>query len=79
MRYYTWCYAMSSAANFPIDFNPFTPGLESKFALEEAQKVGAETIFGGVEFDPITLEGLRTETNMYAHTALFKARRFYRA
>ena len=32
---------------FSSDFKPLTPGLETKFALQEAEKVGAKTFFGG--------------------------------
>lgn len=32
---------------FPSDFNPFSPGLEVKFALHEAEKNGADVCFGG--------------------------------
>ena len=59
MRYYTWNGLMYGMASFPNDFTPFTPGLEVKFAIEEAEKLGAEAVFGGVEQDPITLEALR--------------------
>lgn len=60
--------------NFPEDFTPFTPGLEIKYALEAAEKSKAKIHFGGVDFDPITIEALRTETNMYPHTLLWKSR-----
>ena len=69
---------MGALAGFPSDFHPFAPGLETKVALEEAEKVGAKTHFGGVEFDPITKEALRIETRMYAHTAFWKSRNFMR-
>ena len=36
LRYYSWCAMMKGVASFPNDFNPFTPGLETKFAIEEA-------------------------------------------
>lgn len=79
LRYYSWVIAMKNALGFPEDFDPFTPGLETKFAIEEAVKLGVKPIFGGEEFDPITMEGLRLETDMYAHVALWRARLFYRS
>lgn len=51
---------MKFLVNFPEDFTPFSPGLEMKFALEAAEKNNAKVHFGGVEFDPVTVEALRT-------------------
>jgi len=65
--------------NFPEDFTPFTPGLEIKYALEAAEKAKAKIHFGGVDFDPVTIEALRTETKMYAHTLLWNARLLLRS
>lgn len=78
MRYHAWCAMMGATVSFPNDFSPFTPGLEIKFAIEEATKMGSETIFGGVEKDAITMEGLRIETDMYAHKAIWRSRQFLR-
>ena len=71
-------YLIFHLVGFPDNFKPFTPGLETKFALDEASQLGAEVHFGGSEFDPITLEALRQETDMYFHTALWRARLFQR-
>lgn len=59
LRYYLWMAITHAATNFPSDFTPFTPGLEIKFALEAAEKNKAKIHFGGVEFDPVTIEALR--------------------
>jgi len=40
------------------DFHPFTPGLEMKYAIEEAWKVNAKIIYGGLEINGETLEAL---------------------
>ena len=64
--------------NFPADFTPFHPGLETKFALEAAEKAQAKIHFGGVEMSPVVIEALRTETRMYPHTFLWKARALLR-
>jgi hypothetical protein len=65
---------MKIISNFPEDFTPFTPGLEMKYALESAEKNNSQIFFGGVDFDPVTIEALRIETRMYAHTTFWKAR-----
>lgn len=78
-RYYVWMATMHLAAGFPADFTPFTPGLEIKFALEAAEKNNSKIHFGGIEFDPVAIEALRTETNMYPHTFLMKSGVLFRA
>lgn len=35
----------------PLDINPFAPGLEVKYALEEATKLNAKIVYLGYEFD----------------------------
>lgn len=35
-RFYSWLWFINWYKAFPTDFHPFTPGLEMKFALEEA-------------------------------------------
>lgn len=47
VRYYLWMATMKVFTNFPADFTPFTPGLETKFALEVAAKNNAKIHFGG--------------------------------
>lgn len=66
---------MKAMARLPPDFNLFDGGLELKFALEEAEKLGTELKFGGVEFDPRTIEGLRMQPDMYPMTAMWQARK----
>lgn len=43
----SWMGVMNFAANFGEDFTPFTPGLETKFAIEEALNAGSDVIYGG--------------------------------
>ncbi len=38
----------------PYDFNPFAPGLEVKYALEEAEKLNAKIVYLGYEIDNAT-------------------------
>jgi hypothetical protein len=71
-------YIFPLIVGFPEDFNPFTPGLETKLAIEEGKKLGSDIVFGGVEFDPITIESLRTETDMYPHSLVWNSRPFFR-
>jgi hypothetical protein len=40
--------------NLPIEYNPFLPGLEVKYALEEASKLNSKIVFLGSEFDETT-------------------------
>lgn len=44
----------------PHDFTPFTPGLEVKYAMQEAEKAGSEIYFAGTELNKSTLEGLNS-------------------
>lgn len=46
---------------FPVEYNPFTPGLEVKFALEEAEKINSKVVFLGNEFDINTENRLHHE------------------
>ena len=48
----------------PATFTWLKPGLEVKFALEEAEKVGAKTYFLGPEFDQKTWASLYHETRI---------------
>ena len=49
IRFYSWVYVANLIKYFPKDFHPFIPGLEMKFAIEEAEKVGAKVHYGGME------------------------------
>lgn len=46
----------------PVEFNPLLPGLEVKFALEEAKKLDSKLVFLGSEFDDLTVSRLKHET-----------------
>jgi len=49
---------------FGYDFQFTVPGVEVKFACEEAEKLGAKINFLGDEFDPVTANRLYHETRM---------------
>lgn len=51
-----WNYAL------PMEYNPFTPGLEVKFAVEEAEKLNSNVVYLGYEIDPNTKRKLYHET-----------------
>lgn len=38
----------------PIEYNPFVPGLEIKYTLEEAEKLNAKIVYLGTEFNEAT-------------------------
>jgi len=49
---------------FPDDFTPFIPGLEMKYALEEAEKNNTHVHFAGMAITDSTIQSLRAETRM---------------
>jgi len=60
-RFYPWMFTLTQMFGFPSDFHPFTPGLEMKYAIEQALAGNSKLIFGGQEINPGTLYALRTE------------------
>lgn len=57
LKFYTWLAAINTAKGsysylsiiaFNSDFHPFIPGLEVKYAIEEAQKLNSKVMFGGM-------------------------------
>lgn len=54
------------------DFNPFTPGLETYYACRYSCRNDIPKYYGGIEFDPITIEALRQEPNLYPHTLFWR-------
>ena len=63
-RFYTYCAMFKLHFKIPSNFTFLSPGLETKFALEEAEKVGAKKYFLGTEFDGVTWQRLYHETRM---------------
>lgn len=62
LRFYSWLAAVNCAKAFNSDFHPFLPGLEVKYALEEAEKLGANVVFGGMAIRNSDLQALKIET-----------------
>jgi hypothetical protein len=54
------------------DFKFWLPGLEMKYALEAAEKVGAEIRYIGSEINPVTYDRLYHETRLNAVYYLMK-------
>lgn len=78
-RYLTWKYAFHSLLRktkryleFPEDFNFFTPGLETYFACKYACRNDKQKYYGGVAFDPLTIEALKVQPDLYPHTLAWK-------
>jgi len=47
-RLYSWLWSSQLCMAFPDDFHPFTPGLEMKYAIEEANNHNANVHFAGL-------------------------------
>lgn len=45
-----------------MEYNPFTPGLEVKYAIEEAKRLNSNVVYLGYELDPLTKNKLYHET-----------------
>jgi hypothetical protein len=45
----------------PFEYNPVAPGLEIKYALEEAEKAGSKIVYLGYELDELTTTRLHHE------------------
>jgi hypothetical protein len=41
----------SNNIEFNDDFHPFIPGLEMKYAIEEAEKHNSKVVFGGLQIN----------------------------
>jgi hypothetical protein len=63
-RLYTFLYQMDKIRGFGTEFNMFTPGLEMKFAIEEAQKHNAKIVYGGLAVNNSDIQALKVETRM---------------
>ena len=67
-----FCVLILLVSEFPEDFNFFTPGLETYFACKYACKNDVRKFYGGIAFDPITLEALKVQPDLYPHTLIWK-------
>lgn len=63
-KFYAYSLMFKMHFKFPQNFTFLSPGLETKFALEEAEKIGAKTYFLGAEFNEDTWHRLYHEKRM---------------
>ncbi len=61
----------------PIEFNPFLPGLEMKYALEEATKFNSKVVYLGYEFDKATMDRMYHENRYTALKAITNTFKLY--
>jgi len=71
-RFYTYMAAFKLHFRIPNNYTFLKPGLEVKFACEEAEKLGANLQFLGTEFDEKTWSRLYHETRMNFPQYLWK-------
>ena len=63
--------------HFGLSENYTKPGLEIKFALEEAEKLGAKTYFLGAHYNEITWNRLLHETRMTIPHYIYKRLQYF--
>lgn len=57
--------------SLPMEYNPFTPGLEVKYAIEEAKKLNSNIVYMDYELDPLTKNKLYHETRFSIFKTIF--------
>lgn len=72
---YYWLFQFHYRLGFDFDFT--MPGLEVKFACEEAEKLGAKIHFLGPEMDQLTWNRLYHETRFNVGHYLMKRYQYY--
>ena len=60
----------------PMEYNPFTPGLEVKYAIEEANKLNSKVVYLDYELDRLTKNKLYHETRFSILKTLMNMMRF---
>ncbi|EGR31941.1 hypothetical protein IMG5_099690 [Ichthyophthirius multifiliis] len=63
-KFYSWLLVINWFKATPNDFHPFVPGLEMKFAIEEAQKLQIPVTLGGLAIDDVSIQALKNEPRM---------------
>jgi len=63
-RWLSFLWAARLANSFPNDFQPLLPGLEMKYAIEEAEKCGANISLAGMAYTESTIQALKNETRL---------------
>lgn len=74
-----WVYSFVFKWHFRLgfDFKLATPGLETKFACEAAEKVGAKIHFAGSELNSCTIRSLAHETRLNIPEYLIKRYQYH--
>lgn len=72
LRFQLFNLVFKKVLNIPIEYNPFVPGLEVKFALEEAEKLNSKIVFLGNEFDHNTVLKFEHEKRYTLIKALYE-------
>ncbi|KAL4471692.1 hypothetical protein ABPG74_008585 [Tetrahymena malaccensis] len=70
-KFYSWLFVINWFKALPDDFHPFIPGLEMKFAIEEANKQNIPVVLGGLEIDDVTLAALKVEPRLDPFSQLY--------
>lgn len=71
LRWMFFCFYSKLLFHAPLEFNPFHPGLEMKFALEEATKANSNVVFLGYEFNRKTIDRMYHENRYTVVKALY--------
>ncbi len=61
----------------PKEYNPFAPGLEVKYALEEANSLNSQIVYLGYEFDDSTMKRFFHENRYTVVKTLINSLKFY--
>ena len=61
LKFQVFNFIYKNLINLNVEYNPFTPGLEVKYALEEADKLNSKIVFLGDELDTMTQNKLLHE------------------
>lgn len=78
-KFYPWLAAINSVRCIPSldsvlgnDFNIFSPGLEVKYAIEEALQHNSQIHYGGLAIDGSDLQSLKVETRISPFSVLYQ-------
>lgn len=74
LRFQLFNFMFKSLLQLPLSYNPYFPGLEMKYACEEARRCNAKLVFLGPEFNDNTVNQIKHEKRF---TLLSFIRRLY--
>lgn len=73
LRFHLFNVTFKTILGLELGYNPFTPGLEVKYALEEAEKLNSKVVFLGNEIDEITQNRIAHERRFTLGKVLWKS------